>query len=102
MALCALDPTAASFAKRRLRSASAHDRSSFAKGSPRAGADGPEDYDVMSTHDGLVIGRIIRATTAPEGAPWLWTISTGERHDYGYEPTREAATAAFAKSWRRE
>jgi hypothetical protein len=21
---------------------------------------------------------------------------------YGYEPTREAATAAFAKSWRRE
>jgi hypothetical protein len=56
----------------------------------------------MSTHDGLVIGRIIRATTAPEGAPWLWTISTGERHDYGYEPTREAAMAAFAKSWRRE
>ena len=70
--------------------------------SPRAGADGPEDYDVMSTHDGLVIGRIIRATTAPEALPWLWTISTGERHDYGYEPTREAAMAAFAKSWRRE
>jgi hypothetical protein len=25
----------------------------------------------MSTHDGLVIGRIIRATTAPEGAPMV-------------------------------
>jgi hypothetical protein len=37
--------------------------------SPRGGADGPDDYDVMSTHDGLVIGRIIRATTAPEDTP---------------------------------
>jgi hypothetical protein len=35
--------------------------------SPRAGADGPEDYDVMSTHDGLVIGRIGQATCVSEG-----------------------------------
>ena len=25
-----------------------------------------------------------------------------EAHGHGYEPTREAAMAAFAKSWRRE
>jgi hypothetical protein len=43
------------------------------------------------------VGRIIKAATAPIG-----------QHDedrtptHGYEPTREAAKAAFAKSWRRE
>jgi hypothetical protein len=43
---------------------------------------------------------------APVGMPWMWTLL----HDFhenrtpthGYEPTREAAMAAFAKSWRRE
>ena len=38
--------------------------------------------------------------------PWLWTLAYGHHEDrwptYGYEPTREAAMAAFAKSWRRE
>jgi hypothetical protein len=39
------------------------------------------------------------------GAPWLVALFC--RHEdrtptHGYEPTREAAMAAFAKSWRRE
>jgi hypothetical protein len=69
----------------------------------RAGVDGPDDYDVIGA-DGLVIGRIFKATTAPTGTPWMWTLSYGEHEDRsptrGYEPTREAAMAAFAKSWR--
>jgi hypothetical protein len=40
------------------------------------------------------------------GSPWLWTLAYGHHEDrtpiYGYEATREAAMAAFAKSWRRE
>ena len=43
---------------------------------------------------------------APVGAPWMWTLAYGHHKDrtptHGYEPTREAAMAAFAKSWRRE
>ena len=39
-------------------------------------------------------------------ATWLWTLAYGHHEDrtpiYGYEPTREAAMAAFAKSWRRQ
>ena len=37
---------------------------------------------------------------------WLWTLAYGHHEDrtpiYGYEPTREAAMAASAKSWRRD
>ena len=36
----------------------------------RAGAEGADDYDVIGA-DGLVIGRIFKATTAPAGTPWL-------------------------------
>src|SRR5262245_33909057 len=40
-----------------------------------------------------------------DGTPWLWTLDFGHHEDrtptHGYEPTREAAMAAFAKSWRR-
>jgi hypothetical protein len=36
----------------------------------------------------------------------MWTLAFGQHEDptptHGYEPTREAAMAAFAKSWRRE
>jgi len=36
----------------------------------------------------------------------MWTLAFGHREDrtptHGYEPTREAAMAAFAKRWRRE
>jgi hypothetical protein len=71
----------------------------------RAGADGPEDYDVAGP-DGLVVGRIFKANTSPVGTPWMWTVSYGFHEDHtpthGYEATLEAAVAAFAKSWRRE
>jgi hypothetical protein len=36
----------------------------------------------------------------------MWTLAFGRHEDrtptHGYEPTREAAMAAFAKSWRWE
>ena len=36
----------------------------------------------------------------------MWTLAFGHHEDrtppHGYEATREAAMAAFAKSWRRE
>jgi hypothetical protein len=62
-----------------------------------------DDYDVLA--DGVVVGRIMKAEAAPVGLPWMWTLIFGYYEDrsptYGYEPTRVAATAAFAKSWRR-
>jgi hypothetical protein len=36
----------------------------------------------------------------------MWTLAYGQHEDrtptHGYEPTREAAMQAFAKSWHRE
>jgi hypothetical protein len=56
--------------------------------------------------DGIVVGRIMKAAAAPVGAPWLWTLAFGHHEDrapnHGYETTRGAAMAAFAKSWRRQ
>jgi hypothetical protein len=69
----------------------------------RAGAQG--DDDVIGT-DGMVIGRIFKATTSPAGTPWMWTLAYGDHEDrtptHGYEATREAAMQVFAKSWHRE
>jgi len=65
---------------------------------------GDDDYDVLC--EGAVVGRIIKSAAAPVGQPWLWTLIYGYYEDrtptHGYEPTREAAMAAFTKSWRRE
>jgi len=65
---------------------------------------GDDDYDVLC--EGAVVGRVIKSAAAPVGQPWLWTLIYGYHEDrtptHGYEPTREAAMAAFAKSWRRE
>jgi hypothetical protein len=46
--------------------------------------------------------RIMKAK--PADASWLWTYGQHEDRTptHGYEATREAAMAAFAKSWRRE
>jgi hypothetical protein len=56
--------------------------------------------------DGVVVGRIVPGAAAPEGRPWFWTLAFRHQVDrtptHGYEPTREAAMAAFGKSWRRE
>ena len=61
-----------------------------------------DDFDVLS--DGEVVGRIMKANAAPAGSPWLWTLAFGHHEDrtprHGYAATREAAMAAFAKSWR--
>ena len=63
-----------------------------------------DDYDVLA--EGFVVGRIMKAAAAPVGAPWLWTLAYGQHEDrspiHDYEATREAAIAAFAKSWRQE
>ena len=71
----------------------------------RAGAQGDDDYDVISA-DGLVIGRIFKAITSPAGTPWMWTLAYGDHEDrtptHGYGATRHAAMQAFARSWHRE
>jgi hypothetical protein len=63
-----------------------------------------DDYDVLA--DGAAVGRIFNSHAGPVGSPWMWTLAFGHHEDrtptHGYEPTREAAMAAFAKSWRRE
>jgi hypothetical protein len=61
-----------------------------------------DDFDVLA--DGIVVGRIMNAAAAPVGSPWLWTYGFDplERQPaHGYEQTREAAMAAFKKSWDR-
>ena len=65
--------------------------------------DNPEDYSVLE--NGVVVGRIFTVPTAPPGRPWMWASGHNgdiKRAAYGYEPTREAAMGAFAKSWRAE
>jgi hypothetical protein len=60
-----------------------------------------DDYDVLA--DSVVVGRIFKTAASPVGKPWMWTVLLGYHEDRtGYEPTREAAMAAFAKSWRRQ
>jgi hypothetical protein len=63
-----------------------------------------DDFDVLA--NGTVVGRIFKANASPVGASWMWTLAFGHHEDrsptHGYEATREAAMAAFAKSWRRE
>jgi hypothetical protein len=56
--------------------------------------------------DGIVVGRIMKAAAMPAGMSWMWTLGYGYHEDrlptQGYEATREAAIAAFAKNWRRQ
>jgi hypothetical protein len=64
--------------------------------------DNEDDYDVLE--NGVVVGRIFKVPVAPPDRPWMWASGHNgdiKRAAYGYEPTREAAMAAFAKSWRR-
>jgi hypothetical protein len=61
-----------------------------------------DDYDVLE--DGVIVGRIFKVPIAPQDQPWMWASGHNgdiRRAAHGYEPTREAAMAAFAKSWRR-
>jgi hypothetical protein len=63
-----------------------------------------DDFDVLA--DGEAVGRIFNSNAAPVGSPWMWTLifpyHEGRTPTHGYAATREAAMAAFAKSWRRE
>ena len=63
-----------------------------------------DDFDVLA--DGAVVGRIMKAAVVPVGMSWMWTLAFGYHEDrtptHGYAATREAAMAAFAKSWRQE
>jgi hypothetical protein len=43
-----------------------------------------------------------KPNAAPVGSPWMRTLAFGHHEDRTHQPTREAAMAAFAKSWRRE
>jgi hypothetical protein len=64
--------------------------------------DNQDDYSVLE--EGVVVGRIFKAQVAPQGRPWMWTsghsADSVKRAAHGYEPTREAAMTAFARSWR--
>jgi len=55
--------------------------------------------------DATVVDRIMKVHAAPEGSPWMWTLAFGHHEDHtpthGYDATRQAAMAAFAKSRRR-
>ena len=56
----------------------------------------PDDYEV--TADGQTVGRIVLLAGA-----WSWAIDSafrpGRHPAYGFEPTRDAAMQAFARSW---
>jgi hypothetical protein len=75
-----------------------------ASASPPSGEGNDDDFDVVE--DGTVVGRIFKADAAPAATPWMWTLAFGHHQDrtptHGYGESREAAMAAFAKSWRRE
>jgi hypothetical protein len=60
-----------------------------------------EDYDVLE--DGVVVGRILFISAAEPGdRQWMWASShNGNVRRAAYGSSREAAMAAFARSWRR-
>jgi hypothetical protein len=64
-----------------------------------------DDYDVIGL-EGEVVGCIVKHDKPTEGSAWMWTLACSQHEDrtptHGYEATREAAMASFAKSWRRE
>jgi hypothetical protein len=61
----------------------------------------PDDYDVLE--DGVIVGRIFFLDAVGVHGRWMW--ASGHHEDrsptQGYEPTREAAMLAFARSWHR-
>ena len=64
-----------------------------------------EDYDVLE--DGVIVDRILFISAAgPADRQWMWASGHNgdiiRRAAHGYEPTREEAMQAFARSWHRE
>jgi hypothetical protein len=68
-----------------------------ASASRRSGEWNDEDYDVLA--DGIVVGRIMKASAVPVGMSWMWTLAFQYHADrtptHGYEATREAAMAVL-------
>jgi hypothetical protein len=63
---------------------------------------GDDDFDVLA--NGEVVDCIDKANAAPVGSPWMWTLAFGTMRtarQHTVMGRREAAMAAFAKSWRR-
>jgi hypothetical protein len=62
---------------------------------------GFEDYEVLSK--GKHVGRIYKGQAGASGRPWFWGLASDYYRypAHGYEPTREAAMAAFRKCWLR-
>jgi hypothetical protein len=59
-----------------------------------------DDYDVF--HSDRHVGRILLYPQAPQGQPWLWTITAQVPqylHDRGYAASREQAMADFKVRW---
>jgi hypothetical protein len=57
-----------------------------------------DDYAVLE--NGAVVGRIFKVPVAPQDRPWMWASGHNgdiKRAAHGYEPTRQAVMAAFAK-----
>jgi hypothetical protein len=50
-----------------------------ASASRSSGERNDDDYDMLA--DGVVVGRIMKASAASEGAPWLWTLAFGHHED---------------------
>ena len=69
----------------------------------RGGRRGEESYDVIA--GGIFVGRIMMFADTPAGRPWMWSLAYGQDQDrtpsHGYEPTRDAAMQAFARSTER-
>lgn len=53
------------------------------------------DYDVLA--DGVVVGRIMKASAAPEGTPWLWTLIFGYHEDHRHTVQAETPLAALSR-----
>jgi hypothetical protein len=75
-----------------------------AQSDPQTRADRMEPGALRCLRDGVVVGRIFLMPIGPRGRPWMWGERPQERQRavHGYEPTREAAMAAFAKSWHQQ
>jgi hypothetical protein len=85
---------------------SSHDRTMAAMADlllRRAPAAPGEVYDVLRGRK--IVGRIM-LSNGSAASQWVWTMSYHYHEDrtptHGYEPTRDAAMKAFAKSWHRE
>jgi hypothetical protein len=62
-----------------------------------------DDYDVrLGDANGRVVRKIFKAAMAPDGLPWLWTITERtprELTERGYAATRDGAMEAFKRAW---